>query len=158
MADDKQQYDEASPRQWFKDVVSDPAPSWEPRESGGYWRRYESARPHYVGLGPKGYQRSDDRIREEICDRMTEDAMLDASEIEVAVKQGEVTLSGSVTSRDQQCRAEDVAERISGVRNVANQLRITRDVTGHSRAADSRAAGPEITSAPPVPEASGKGT
>ena len=160
-------------RQWFKDAVGDIAnayyraeraqtdellPLWGPRERGGYWRRYESVRPHFVGRGPKGYQRSDDRIREEICDCMTDDPALDASEIEVDVRQGEVTLSGSVTSRDQQNRAVDVVERISGVRDVTNQLRVTRDVSGHSWAADSRAAGPEITSAPSVSEASGKGT
>jgi hypothetical protein len=135
-----------------------------PRERGGYWRqyeaaRYEAARSHYIGRGPKGYKRSDDRIREEICDRMTEDPLLDASEIEVNVNDGEVTLSGSVMSRDQKRRAEDVAERISGVRDVTNQLRVTRNGTGHDWAADSsRAAGPGITSSQPVSEASGKGT
>jgi BON domain len=135
-----------------------------PRERGGYWRQYETARDEmarsqYVGLGPKGYKRSDDRIREEICDRMTEDPMLDASEIEVDVIEGEVTLSGSVMSRDQKRRAADVAERISGVRDVTNQLRITRNGTGHNWATDSRrAAGPGNTSSQPVSEASGKGT
>lgn len=135
-----------------------PAP-WGPRERGGYWRQYEAARPDFVGRGPKGYQRSDDRIRDEICDCMTEDPMLDASEIEVDVRQGEVMLCGSVTSREQKRRAEDVAERISGVRDVTNQLRVARDVTGHNWTADSsRASGPGITSSRPVSEASGKGT
>lgn len=98
--------------------------SWARLERGGYWRRYES-RSGFQGRGPKGYQRSDDRIRDEICDCMTDDAVLDASEIEVAVVQGEVTLTGSVSSREQKRRAEDVAERISGVRDVTNQLRVT---------------------------------
>lgn len=135
-----------------------PAP-WGPRERGGYWRQYESARRDFVGRGPKGYQRSDDRIRDEICDCMTEDPMLDASEIEVDVRQGEVMLCGSVTSRDQKRRAEDVAERISGVRDVTNQLRVTREANGHNWASDSsRASGPGTTSSQPVNEASGKGT
>ena len=121
-------------------------PAWMRRERGGYWRQYEANRPHMIGRGPKGYQRSDDRIREDICDRMTEDPILDASEIEIDVRQGEVTLTGSVTSRDQKRRAEDIAERIGGVRDVTNQLRVTRDV-GHSMA-----------SSQPVSEASGKGT
>ena len=43
------------------------------------------------------------------------------------MKSGEVMLRGSVTSREQKRRAEDVAERISGVRDVTNQLRVTRD-------------------------------
>lgn len=132
-------------------------PSWRRLEQGGYWRRYEAR--GFQGRGPKGYQRSDDRIRDEICDCMTDDPMLDASEVEVMVVHGEVTLSGSVSSRDQKRRAEDVAERISGVRDVTNQLRITRDTAGHNWAADSsRASGPGTTSSQPVTQASGKGT
>jgi hypothetical protein len=149
-----------NPEDWGEQHLpsNDSSLSWGPRERGGYWRRYESSRPHYVGRGPKGYQRSDERILEEVCDCMTEDPMLDASDIEVEVKQGEVMLSGSVTSRDQKRRAEDVAERISGVRDVTNQLRVMRDANGHNWAADSRAAGPGTTSSQPVSEASGKGT
>lgn len=41
--------------------------------------------PH-AGRGPKGYQRSDERIREDVCDRLTEHPAIDASEIEVEVK------------------------------------------------------------------------
>lgn len=134
-------------------------PAWGRLERGGYWRRYENRGPGFQGRGPKGYQRSDDRIREEICDCMTDDPVLDASEIEVAVEHGEVTISGSVTSREQKRRAEDVAESISGVRDVTNQLRVTRDTAGHNWAADSsRASGPGSTSSQPVTQASGKGT
>ena len=121
-------------------------PSWMRRERGGYWRQYESNRPHMIGRGPKGYQRSDERIREDVCDRMTEDPILDATEIEIVVRQGEVTLSGSVTSREQKRRAEDIAERIGGVRDVTNQLRVTRD-GGYSN-----------TSSQPATEGTGKGT
>ena len=134
-------------------------PVWGPRERGGYWRQYEAGRPHFAGRGPKGYKRSDDRIRDEICDCMTDDPLLDASEIVVEVMDGEVTLSGSVMSRDQKRRAEDVAERISGVRDVTNQLRVARNGDGHDWAADSsRAAGTRTTSSQPVNEAVGKGT
>lgn len=128
------------------------------RERGGYWRQYESnAPPQFAGRGPKGYQRSDDRVREEVCDCMTDDPLLDASEISVDVRQGEVILTGTVTTRDQKRRAEDVVERISGVRDVTNQLRVVRESTGHNWAADSsRASG---SAAPqPATQASGKGT
>lgn len=106
-----------------------------PRERGGYWRQYEGQRASYAGRGPKDYKRSDDRVREEICDCMTEDPLLDAAEIVVHVSGGEVTLSGSVSSREQKRRAEDVAERVSGVTDVTNQLRIAREGNGHSHTA-----------------------
>ena len=76
------------------------------------------------GRGPKGYRRSDDRIRDDINDRLTDDAWLDASNIEVQVRETEVILSGAVNSREDKRRAEDLAESISGVRNVLNNLRV----------------------------------
>jgi hypothetical protein len=84
----------------------------------------------YRGRGPKGYMRSDDRIREDVNDRLTDAPTIDASEIEVAVSGGEVTLTGFVFSRDQRRRAEDVAETVSGVTHVQNNLRV-REMTGN---------------------------
>ncbi|MBM0108767.1 BON domain-containing protein [Steroidobacter sp. S1-65] len=78
----------------------------------------------FRGRGPKGYKRSDDRIREEVCDCLTDDDELDASNIDVSVKDGEVTLSGFVTSREDKRRAEMLAERLSGVKEVQNSIRV----------------------------------
>lgn len=75
------------------------------------------------GLGPKTYQRSDARISEDVHDRLTEDPWLDASDIEVAVNGGEVTLSGRVDCRDAKHHAEWLVEDLSGVRHVQNNLR-----------------------------------
>jgi hypothetical protein len=80
-------------------------------------------RGEHRGKGPKGYKRSDDRIREDVCDRLSDDDELDASEITVAVKDGEVTLEGSVSDRRAKQRAEDLAESVGGVRDVDNKLR-----------------------------------
>jgi len=49
---------------------------------------------------------------------------IDASEIEIAVQNGEVTLTGKVENRHQKRLAEDIAERCSGVRDVHNQLKV----------------------------------
>jgi len=76
------------------------------------------------GRGPKGYRRSDERIHEDVCERLTEDPFIDASNIEVAVKDGEVTLGGTVSSRGLKRRAEDLAELASGVAHVQNNLRV----------------------------------
>jgi hypothetical protein len=83
----------------------------------------------HSGKGPKGYSRSDDRIREDVCDRLTDDAEIDASEIDVKVSDCEVTLAGTVDSREAKRRAEDCAERVSGVRNVQNNIRVQQSGT-----------------------------
>jgi hypothetical protein len=51
---------------------------------------------------------------------------LDATEIEVAVTSGEVILSGTVDSRQAKRIAEDIAESISGVKEVQNQIRVVQ--------------------------------
>jgi CBS domain-containing protein/osmotically-inducible protein OsmY len=76
------------------------------------------------GRGPKGYQRSDERIREDVNERLTEDPVVDASEIDVAVTGREVTLSGTVQSRVERRRAEDLALSVTGVTHVQNDLRV----------------------------------
>jgi len=79
------------------------------------------------GRGPKNYTRPDDRIREDLNDRLTDDAWLDASGIEVQVAAGEVTLAGAVERREDKRRAEDIAWQVSGVRHVQNNLRLEAD-------------------------------
>jgi osmotically-inducible protein OsmY len=81
------------------------------------------------GRGPRGYQRSDNRIHEDVCDRLTY-SDVDAENIEVTVANGEVTLSGSVRDRWDKRRAEDVAEEVSGVRDVRNNIRVARPERG----------------------------
>ena len=80
------------------------------------------------GRGPKNYSRSDERIREDVNDRLTEDVWVDASEIEVSVEGGEVTLTGTVEDRRSKRRAEDCADAVSGVKHVQNNLRYTSGV------------------------------
>jgi BON domain-containing protein len=82
----------------------------------------------FAGRGPKGYRRSDERIREEINDRLMDHDELDASEIEVSVKDGVATLTGGVDDRAAKRLAGDIAEGASGVHDVMNQLKIgTKD-------------------------------
>ena len=76
------------------------------------------------GKGPKSYRRSEERIKEDVCDRLTDDDMLDASGIDIEVNGDEVTLTGVVNNRMQKRRAEDLVESVSGVRNVENRLRV----------------------------------
>lgn len=92
------------------------------RSEGAGYAQQEQHR----GRGPRGYKRADERIREDVCEWLTDDPHLDASNIEVAAKDCEVTLTGTVSSRQDKRRAEDLAELVSGVAEVHNRLRVAR--------------------------------
>jgi osmotically-inducible protein OsmY len=77
------------------------------------------------GKGPSNYKRTDERILEDVCDCLTEDRRVDARNIQVTIKDGEVTLDGTVDSREAKRRAEDIVDDISGVGHVQNNLRVT---------------------------------
>jgi hypothetical protein len=89
-----------------------------------YTSHYSSDIENHRGKGPKGFTRSDERIKEDISCRLTDDAYVDASNIEVAVENSEVILTGTVPDRSSKRRAEDIAELVSGVSNVENRLRV----------------------------------
>lgn len=111
-------------RSWW-DRTTDEVSTWFGDRDAEQRRRRDDMRAgEHRGRGPKGYTRSDDRIREDVNDRLTDDAWLDASMIEVRVENGEVTLTGAVDSRQDKRRAEDIADRISGVKHVQNNLRL----------------------------------
>ena len=93
-------------------------------DNGRVYEFQHGPQSNYSGRGPKGYRRSDERIREDICDRLTDDWRVDASEVEVVVSSGQVTLSGSVPSREEKRKAEDLVESIPGVHDVHNNLRV----------------------------------
>jgi osmotically-inducible protein OsmY len=94
------------------------------REQGRFGQGQYGREGGHAGKGPKGYQRGDERIREDVCDCLTEDAQIDPSNIEVKVESCVVTLSGQVDDRQAKRLAEDIAESISGVREVRNELRV----------------------------------
>jgi len=76
------------------------------------------------GKGPRSYQRNDDRILEDINQRMCDNPQLDASDIEVTVNNGDVVLIGTVEDRDSKKLAAEIGEEVSGVKNVENRLRV----------------------------------
>lgn len=78
----------------------------------------------YRGIGPRGYVRPPQRIYEDICDRLTDHPLIDASDIEVQIAGVEIILAGSVDNRVTASRAEAVAREVSGVTSVRNALRV----------------------------------
>lgn len=115
-------------RGWW-DRASDEVASWFGDEEATRRRRMDQQREEYRGRGPKNYRRSDDRIKEDVNDRLSE-GYLDASDIEVAVQSTEVILTGTVNSRADKRRAEAVAESVTGVTNVENRLRVKQNDYG----------------------------
>jgi len=78
----------------------------------------------HVGRGPKNWQRSDDRIREDVNEELTRNPDVDATEIDVSVSAAEVTLTGTVDDRHEKREAEECAWRVSGVKDVHNNIKV----------------------------------
>ena len=75
--------------------------------------------------GPKNYRRTDDRIREDICERLWADHTLDVGDVEVHVRDGVVQLDGTVRLRRMKHDIEDIAANCAGVEDVENRIRVT---------------------------------
>lgn len=82
---------------------------------------WEEFGPH-TGRGPRNYQRSSERIVEDINERWTQHGWLDASGLEVSVENGVASLRGEVDDYSHKRMAEDTVMGISGVRDVRNEI------------------------------------
>ncbi|MGK3983589.1 BON domain-containing protein [Sorangium sp. So ce136] len=78
----------------------------------------------YAGAGAEGDERSDEQIREDVCELLGEHDQLDMADIEVEVREAEVRLSGTVDSDALKEMAEEVAGGVSGVKRIVNALRV----------------------------------
>jgi hypothetical protein len=142
------------------------------RATADRWERayHAQGRTSYRGRGPRGYVRTDERILEDVNEQLCEDAIVDASDIEVHCAQGHVVLSGRVPTRWMKHRAEDIADSVRGVKDVDNRIRVaaeepvaqgdfdTRRATGGQQdAADAGRTGQEDRSSTPQAAATGTG-
>lgn len=146
MADDRRRQEE-----WRRPTERGREPSAEPipRRSraiegfGAYPRRYwgiggegfrrsrawvepEPPTESFAGVGPRGYHRSDDRIREDLCRILTDHPHIDATDIDIDVREGEVHLRGTVDDRRTRMWAIHTADGVSGVHDVISELRVRR--------------------------------
>lgn len=119
------------PRQYDRDDrglfdrASDEVMSWFGDDDAAR-RRQMDHREDHRGRGPANYTRSNERLLEDACERLTRDPHVDASKIDVACADNEITLTGTVDSRSAKRRAEDIVDDISGVKHVQNNLRVER--------------------------------
>lgn len=91
-------------------------------------KAYGQYAPAGMGKGPKDYKRSDARIYEDVCEALLNDRHVDASDIEVEVQAGLVTLRGTVENRIMKKEAESCIEDVSGVEDILNLLQIQQFV------------------------------
>lgn len=118
-----EQFSNHSTRSYGQQNSSYSQPSYQ--SSGGSlnsWQR--SSAGEHAGKGPKGYKRSDERIREDVSEMLQSHGDIDASEIEINVKEGVVTMTGSVESRRTKRLTEEWVENMTGVKDVKNELRV----------------------------------
>jgi osmotically-inducible protein OsmY len=123
-------------RDWSNQGISQ-GQSWGGRQGSNQ----SGQQGEYYGRGPQGYKRSDDRVKEDINDHLTWHGGVDATDITVTVKNGEVTLEGTVSDRYQKRMAEDVAEQVQGVNEVQNRLRVKNENTSGSTGSTSQSSG-----------------
>lgn len=76
----------------------------------------------HAGKGPRGWTLSDGRLIEQGLDRLMEDRLLDATDVEVSADAGVVTLVGEVPGASDVAHAEMLARQTAGVREVVNRL------------------------------------
>lgn len=103
-------------------------------------------------VGPKNYERPDERVLGDVCDRLAHHPDVDVSDVTVDVDKGLVKLGGTVGDRRQKYIVEEIADAVYGVKDVENQIRVRRP----GEAADSAqrdsigswAAGDEATPSP----------
>ena len=66
-------------------------------------------------------------MKEDVCEYLERNAMIDASDVDITVAEGVVTLTGTVPDRQMKRMCEDEIENLPGVKDVNNQLRVNRD-------------------------------
>lgn len=73
---------------------------------------------------PKSYQRSDERLTEDIYERLSNQWEFDATEVIVEVSSGKVVLKGSVPDRRTRHAIENIVDDAYGVKDIENNLRV----------------------------------
>lgn len=84
----------------------------------------DANRPHR--RGPKGFRRSDERLKEDLAQALMFHDDIDLSDVSIDVKDAKVTLEGNVPERWMRYAIDDIAESIIGVEEVENGVRVRR--------------------------------
>jgi hypothetical protein len=111
-----------------RDDVAARSEGWA-REREGWAREERGASARDLRMrthGPKAYKRSDERIQEDIYERLIDAWEIDSSDVTVEVREGKATLQGSVPERRMKHRIEDLVDACHGVQDIDNLIRVRR--------------------------------
>ena len=105
--------------------AKDEVAAWFGDPAAASRRQQDLAVGDHSGEGPAHYEADPDaRIVDEINQRLTDHAGVNASHVEVACKAGAVSLNGHVTTSAQRAEAEQLAHGVKCVTQVDNRLQV----------------------------------
>ncbi len=108
-----------------RDTVGRPYPRTDDHFEYNDWRTPGD----FTGYGPADYvQPEDDRIMDEVNERLMQNGQLNALGINVVVSDGKVSLQGVVSNERDRVIAENITYSVPGVRRVYDRLRISGDL------------------------------
>jgi osmotically-inducible protein OsmY len=135
-------YERGSSERWMGEGFGGPS-----GQTMDQWRERQSRERQSRKVGshrwPKSYQRSDERIREDIYERLLQDGYIDCSDVTVNVQQGNVTLEGTVPERHMKHQIENIADDCAGVKDIENRLRVSQGEASQVGTMTSVGSGPQ---------------
>jgi|GEM_PF-3629468 len=105
--------------------------------SYGSGNQETSRKGQFAGTTPKNFKRSDERIYDDICQKLSQEGHFDVSDVEIKVESGEVSLEGNIENRSDKHRIEMLVDSIMGVKDITNNLKIARGSKDSKATSDS---------------------
>lgn len=91
--------------------------------SGTSWNRFENK--NYSGMGPKGWELSDEKLQTRVCEVLLHSHDVDPTELEITVKDKVVYVKGHIQSKGMRIVCEDLILSIPGVEDVFTDVIIS---------------------------------
>jgi hypothetical protein len=111
------------PRSWLA-RTSDELKSWFGDQNAQRRRQWDEAAGDHRGQGPAVDLDEDARITADLSAAFSRDVRLDASDIRIGVRDGAVSLDGTVRINADRALAEAIAHKIRGVVAVSDHLTV----------------------------------
>jgi hypothetical protein len=86
--------------------------------AGTSWNQGLRGRRDFSGVGPRGWELSDERLKERVSDVLLHSLEVDASDLDVFVEERVVYLKGTIRSKSMRRVAEDLILSVPGVEDV----------------------------------------